>query len=434
MPKVSHSLEGLVGGLCAIGTAILAALLYWLLSAHQVGLQTTFLVLVGTVVAGFALWSYVSRRIVKPIRSLTSQVEAIRVEDYNLQADSYFSRGSTAALHRELNELGADLQRHKERYDRHVHIIYRLIENMSTPVLIFNQMQRLIHANSAFSMIYARPWASARNWQAQRLGLTRATDGWQFEDKANRSRWQINSSELQDRTSVYQMLIITDIQHSLRQTQQQSWQEVVRVLSHEIRNSLSPIISLAQLLEGMADLPPNAHKASSVIIERGRYLQEFVNSYSQINKTPEIRKQWIAARQLADHLRQLFTETTLEVSGSNLSLFADRALLEQVLINLVKNAIEASPEGSVIKLHFRQTVYEHEIDVLDEGHGIMNTENLFVPFYSTKENGQGIGLALSRQIVEEHGGQLTLTDRQDGPGVKATIRIPRGEASSSALR
>lgn len=424
MKKTEYSLERLLLISALSGTAIIAVLLCLLFKAHNINSVLTTVIVLFAVLLCWYICHWIQLKVTGPMKSIAAQIEAIRIEDYSIQARSNFAHGCVYELHNELNTLGDDLQAHKERYDQHVLMIYRLIENIDTPILIFNQQAQLIHANPAFSMIYSSPWQTNRNWQAKRLGLEQGEHNWQFIDEKQQKRWQIRSAQLADRNSNYQMLIFTDIQQPLRQTQQQSWQQVVRVLSHEIRNSLSPIISLAQTLEGLSEMPQRAKKATGVIIERGQHLQKFVKNYSQINQPLHVQKCHFKAQQVIDNLQALFAEQEIQITGPSLSVYADPTLLEQVLINLVKNAIEASDSHKPIRLSFKQNSYKQEIKVIDSGQGIENPDNLFVPFYSTKPTGQGIGLGLSQHIIEQHDGQLTLTNREDEQGAIACIEMP----------
>ena len=434
MLKVNHSIEALLNVVFALVTLSIGVLTYILLyksNSSPVGI--TF-ILLQIVIAGLFSRHFVSKRIVYSIQRLSTQVEAIKLEDYNIEAKSYFSRGCIPLLHNELTTLGKDLQARKERYDQNVHIIYNLIENIATPVLIVNQMEQLIHANKAFELLFSRPWETCRYWKLEHLGLFEKDGKWQFKENRFSHRWQINRSELRDRNSVYQMLFLTDILSTTRQVQQQSWSNITRVLSHEIRNSLSPIISLSQTLHELKDMPEKAKWATQVIAERARHLNEFSHNYSQIHRPLAINKKKFLFSQITEKLTTLFTDIHFKFSGQSGELYADPVSMEQVLINLVKNASEACSENPEIDMQFSQTVYEQEIRIIDNGQGIANVDNLFVPFYSTKRDGQGIGLALSKHIVEEHQGQLMLTNRDDKQGAQATIIIPADPSRSEVTK
>lgn len=426
MFKSNHSIERLIAVIC-IGMVLLLGLLLGLLLNN---LQTPKVLILACLslltVFGWFFWRYLQRAIIGPLFRLTSQIEAIRKEDYNLHAKSFFDKGITAQLHQELTTLGKDLQQHKDRYNQHVLMIHRLIENIDTPILIFNQAQLLTHANPAFAMAYGKPWETARFSHAEQLDLRNVDGNWHFGSESDESRWQIRSSQWQDRNDTYQMLIFNDVHAIVKNTRQHSWQQVIRVLSHEIHNSLSPIRSLAQTLAGMDGQSKKAQKALNVIVERSIYLQDFVNNYAKILKPLTVKKQTFAVDPLCEKLQQLFGDNPLKVNGRSITLYADPVLLEQVMINLLKNAVEAGEPGAPVHLTFSQTGSETEIKLIDQGQGIANPDNLFVPFYSTKEGGQGIGLGLSRHIIEEHAGQLSLTNRVDGQGAQASIRLPNG--------
>jgi nitrogen fixation/metabolism regulation signal transduction histidine kinase len=373
---------------------------------------------------GLFFWRMCHRKVLKPLYLLTSQVDAIKQEEYRVRAPKLYRKGIFASLQGELNALGAELQQRKSRYDQHLFLLHRLIENIETPVLILDKHCNLTHANAAFAMVYNCPWESLRQSHASLLGLQYNIGHWTFMDRQRQERWQIRSSEIQEHNVTYQMLIFTDVQSILRETQKRSWQQVIRVMNHEIRNSLSPIRSLAQTLKNQTGLALKTQNALDVIVERSMYLQDFVTNYSRVFQPISITKQQIKAETILKKVQHLFAEDTISCSGGAVVIYADPVLLEQVLINLVLNATEASKAKKEIKLLVTQTVYGSDIYVQDQGQGIANPDNIFVPFYSTKPDGQGIGLGLSRQIIEAHHGRLVVRNRLDCQGAEAIISLP----------
>ena len=434
MLKLNHSIERLIGVICISVIAVIGLLTALWLKAEQVPVFYIIIILSLLMLVGYGFWRYLHNAIIGPLFGLTSQIEAIRKEEYNLRAKSTFDHGITAVLHTELDTLVHDLQQHKDRYNQHLFIVHRLIENINTPILIFNQANLLTHANPAFSMVYGKPWETARLWHSKQLALQLEQDQWQLTLEGQQSRWQIRSSQWHDRKESYQMLIFSDIQSIVKHTRQHSWQQVIRVLSHEINNSLSPIRSLAQTMQTIEGQSAKAQKALNVIVERSSYLQQFVSNYAKILKPLAVNKQWFAVTILIEKLQQLFPDNPLKVSGKSIELYADPVLFEQVMINLLRNAIQASDANAPVSLYFYQSNHHIEIELIDQGQGIANTANLFVPFYSTKEDGQGIGLGLSRHIIEEHLGDLSLANRTDAQGAKATIRLPLPQAGQNGSR
>jgi len=202
----------------------------------------------------------------------------------------------------------------------------------------------------------------------------------------------------------------------------QAWQKLIRVLSHEIRNSLTPVAALTQSLQGKMS-SEREQQALELIGERCQHLQDFVSRYAELHKPLHLQPQWLSAEALFQRLTALFPDAQLQAKGLQIELWADSVFLQQTLINLIKNAVEAgSPTGS-IEMIFSQREQGNEIRIVDGGQGIANPDNLFVPFYSTKTQGQGIGLSLSRHIIEQMGGQLTLSNNANGVGACALILL-----------
>jgi len=209
----------------------------------------------------------------------------------------------------------------------------------------------------------------------------------------------------------------------LRQSQLNAWQQLIRVLGHEIRNSLTPVSALAQGLSIKAE-GEREKQALTVINERCQHLQEFVSRYASITKPFHLNCQLLSATNIAKRIQGLLKEVPLEVEISAESFWADPAFIEQVLLNLIKNANEASQPEEKIKLIFSESSTGSLIEVIDSGHGFANLDNLFVPLYSTKQNGQGIGLSFCRNIIEHHKGSIKLVNNTNAPGVTVSIALP----------
>ena len=222
-----------------------------------------------------------------------------------------------------------------------------------------------------------------------------------------------------------------------------AWQRLIRVLSHEINNSLTPIKSIAGTLRSrLPELNPedpetpssDFHRGLRVIEERAASLNRFLQAYQNLTRLPAPHLQRFPLREFLDQLASLETRLRLTViAGPALEVFADRDQLGQLLINLIRNAVDAvldpcaSPTRipEVILESFR-TQEEIIVQVHDNGPGLTNSANLFVPFYTTKPDGSGIGLVLARQIAAAHKGSLTLVNRVDTSGCTAELRLPAG--------
>jgi signal transduction histidine kinase len=223
------------------------------------------------------------------------------------------------------------------------------------------------------------------------------------------------------------------LSRALREEEQQAWQRIVRVLSHEINNSLTPIKSIAHSIRRMIGRIPNVPRAAEIedgltLIEtRSGSLGRFLRAYAQLARLPKPQMRAVACMDLARRIVELENRRPVGIAaGDDVSITADPDQLEQLLINLVRNAVDATLEtGGRVWIDWQAADGWVEIAVVDEGPGLPDTANLFVPFFTTKPAGSGIGLALSRQIAEAHGGTLALENRTDARGCRAVLKLPR---------
>jgi nitrogen fixation/metabolism regulation signal transduction histidine kinase len=231
----------------------------------------------------------------------------------------------------------------------------------------------------------------------------------------------------------HELLVLTDLSRTLREEERIAWQRLVRVLGHEMNNSLAPIKSVAGSLENLLkrDPPPpdwrdDARSGLNVIASRAESLSRFMQAYARLARLPPPQKQRISLGELVRRVVGLETRLPVRLAqGPEISVSADAAQIEQLLINILHNAVDASLEtGGQVVAGWRSVGDCAEVFVRDEGPGLMNPSNLFVPFFTTKPGGSGIGLTLSRQIAEAHGGSLTLANRLDRTGSEALLRLP----------
>jgi signal transduction histidine kinase len=274
---------------------------------------------------------------------------------------------------------------------------------------------------------------------AQELGLAACFHGNDGEPltlsfPGGSGRWGIGRSTFREQGLPHELLVLTDLSRTLREEERRAWQRLVRVLGHEMNNSLAPIKSLAASLESLlrreplpTDWKEDASSGLNSIASRADSLSRFLQAYTRLTKLPPPQKQEIDLPRLIQRVVDLEPRLKVQVRpGPKAIIRADAAQIEQVLINLLHNAVDAAVEthGNVT-LGWRETGNCVEILVEDEGPGIMNPANLFVPFFTTKPEGSGIGLPLSRQIAEAHDGTLVLMNRKDRQGAQALLRLPK---------
>ena len=423
----SNSLEayivrvlGLFAGLLLLALSVMLYQAQW--QAWNMGLT---LVIV-TLVLLLAI-SHCKQRILSSFNRALLHIDALKVEDYNQFAKSEFSAGITVELHHELALLSEKMQSHKSQYDQHALLLYQLIDQLDTPMLVFNQKQKLSYANNAFTLLYGQPWQMYRMASPHFLGLKQVDGVWQLPNKEQ--QWHISQSEFIDNGERHQLLVFTNIDSAIRASQLNAWQQIIRVMSHEIRNSLTPVSSLAESLADKLS-SPREKQALAVISERCHHLQDFVNRYSSLSQQLNLHQQTIDVSLFAQRLKGLFSGYKLECIVQSQTMWADATFIEQVFINLIKNAFEA--DAQTVRVKFSQLKHKSLIKIIDDGHGFANTDNLFVPLFTTKAQGQGIGLTFCRNIIEQHGGSIDMSNNPQGQkGMSATLVLPLPSTNNS---
>ena len=362
----------------------------------------------------FITGSIFKQRVLSSIDRALLHIEAIKMEDYTQFARSDFPKGSTAELHQQLSNLSSHLQSQKSRYDQHAFLLYQLIDQLNTPMLVFNKKLKLTYANNAFSLLYDQPWQMFRLASPNVLGLIKTNDGWKLSN--SNQQWQISQSEFIDSGESHHLLVFTNIGSAMRASQQNAWQQIIRVMGHEIRNSLTPVSSLAESLM-QTNNTEREQQALSVISERCHYLNEFIDRFSSLSHRLDLKITAFSIEDLVKRLEALFTNLKVNFTLKINTLLADEVFIEQVLINLIKNAKEAQADETQITF---ETVYhanqpKTKITIKDNGHGFANMDNVFVPLFTTKQDGQGIGLTFCRNIIEQHNGAIEIINHSSQP-------------------
>jgi len=404
--------------LCLLVTAIISVCLL------KLQVQWQWVVVADVSFLLFSLWfiASIKQKVMRTFTRALLHIDALSQEDYNQFGKSVFSQGKVKEFHQQLKVLSEQLQHKKAQYDQHAYLVYQLIAQLDTPILVFNQKHQLSYGNDAFEQLYKQPWQMFRHSSAELLGLQCIEGQWQFIEPSRQQKWQIRHSEFIDDGQAHQLLVFINIEPALRDSQLQAWRQIIRVLSHEIRNSLTPVSSMAETL---ADRATNEKDKMvlEVITDRCTHLQSFVDRYGSISQQLQLNCQWQSLQLLVDSKKDLFKELKISLNSQVKELWVDREFFEQVLINLLKNAHEA--QASEVVLNVIQQDQYHIIELVDNGHGFKNLDNLFVPLYTTKSQGQGIGLSFSRNIIEQHNGVMELhNNREQGVTVMIILPIP----------
>jgi two-component system nitrogen regulation sensor histidine kinase NtrY len=437
-PKVrlSHQARFLVHSLLVgLPGSVLALLLLWR-GGYSLKLQLTLTLLILLLWIGLAF--ALRNRVVHPLQTLSNLLAALREGDYSIRARGARRGDALGEVMLEVNALGETLREQRLGALDATNLLRTVMEEIEVAVFAFDGEQRLRLVNRAGADLLAKPAEQLLGRSAAELGLADSLSGTgtqtiQAAFPGRSGRWGVRRSAFRERGLPHQLLVLSDLSQPLREEERQAWQRLIRVLGHELNNSLAPIQSIAGSLRQLlnkspspADSREDLERGLTVIATRAEALARFMEAYARLAKLPPPRFQEVSLDTLLARVVDLEKRTTVTLEpGPHLTVRADPDQLEQLLINLLCNAVDAALEtGGEVKVGWTKKNSHLDVWVRDEGPGLLNTSNLFVPFFTTKPGGSGIGLVLSRQIAEAHGGTLTLENRSIGKGCEARLRLP----------
>jgi len=421
----------------AVAPALIITLSILWFGDFSAKVQWTFTILIVAFAAGFI--SAARDHVVHPLQTMSNLLAALREGDYSIRARGARADDALGEVLLEVNTLGETLRVQRLGAFEATALLRTIMSEIDVAVFTFDPKRRLRLVNRAGETLLGQPMDKLLGKTANELALDRCLEV--SEDEPLRlnfpggsGRWGIRRSTFREEGLPHELLVLTDLSRTLREEERRAWQRLVRVLGHEMNNSLAPIKSLAASLESLLrrdPLPPDwkddAGAGLNSIASRADSLSRFLQAYTRLTKLPPPQKQDFDLGSLVQRVVDLEPRLKVQVMpGPKTVIRADGAQIEQALINLVHNAVDAALEtqGNVA-IGWREKEGCVEIFVQDDGPGIMNPANLFVPFFTTKPDGSGIGLPLSRQIAEAHGGSLVLTNREAGQGAQALLRLPR---------
>ena len=387
-----------------------------------------------------AWWGFtmaVRERVVFPLQTLSNLLAALREGDFSVRGRAPRPDDALGEVMREVNTLSGTLREQRLGALEATTLLRIVMREIDVAIFAFDERQRLRLVNRAGERLLAAPAGRLIGQYAADLRLAACLEGepqgtFQAVFPGGAGRWGMRRSRIRERGLPLDLLVITDLTQALSEQELQAWQRLVRVLGHELNNSLAPIKSIAGTLESLLGREPlpedwrqDMRRGLGVINSRSDSLTRFIGAYARLAKLPRPQLQPLDVAALVE--RAVSFETRVPVSivpGPPVTVPGDPDQIEQVLINLLRNAADASQPGVAVQIGWRRDGAMVEIWIKDEGPGLSTTANLFVPFFTTKPGGSGIGLVLSRQIAEGHGGALTLENRSDRSGCAACLRLP----------
>jgi two-component system nitrogen regulation sensor histidine kinase NtrY len=415
--------------------ALVSLLILWL-GDYTPKVQWTLTVLVAGGWIGFALAT--QGWVVRPLQTLANLLSALREGDYSIRARGEREDDALGEVIAEVNMLGEVLRKQRLGAVEATLLLRTVMAEIDVAIFTFDEHQRLRLVNRAGERLLAQPADRLLGRSAAELGLLECLSGdvprtAQMVSPGGLGRWGISRTSFREGGTPHQLLVLSDLSRALREEERQAWQRLLRVLGHELNNSLAPIRSIAGSLEMIAqgeideESREDLKRGLEVISSRAEALTRFMQAYSQLARLPQPT---IQETKLGDIIRRVVDlERRMPVGlceGPNLTIRADPDQIEQLLINLLRNAVDAALEtGGEVSVGWRRLNGVVEVTIRDGGPGLSSTANLFVPFFTTKPGGSGVGLVLSRQIAEAHGGALALQNRTDGQrGCEARLTLP----------
>ena len=411
---------------------------------------------VALTVLEFFLWFVLTLalldQVVRPLQTLANVVGALREEDYSFRARGAARGDAMGELALEINALADILTDQRIQSIEATALLRRVVEEINDPLFTFDPLHQLRLVNAAGERLLQQPSARLLGKTATELGLDSC-----FEARSEalvvlpystpNARWMVRRSSFRQEGVPHTLVVLSDVSRALREEERSAWQRLIRVLGHELNNSLAPIMSIAGSLsmripelELTETNREDFQRGLGIIESRTASLHRFLQSYRRLAQMPSPTLQQVQLRTILERVAALETRLKVEISpGPEIEAMIDPDLVEQMLINLVRNAVDAAleqaqtPNQSVpgitavaphVGMRWEQLDRKINLFVEDNGIGLLNPSNVFVPFYTTKPGGSGIGLVLCQQIAEAHGGTIELANRTDTRGCLVKVQLP----------
>lgn len=421
------ALLALLGGM----PALVVAVVFLFRSDLPAGLKWLFTGTLAVVLLGCSL--RIRGRLTYHLNTLSNLLEAVREEDYSMRSRRSRERGAMAEVFGEVNALSTTLRGQRVEAREASALLRKVLAEIDIAVFAFDGGGRLMLVNRAGERLVngAAVGASAVSLTLDDLLRQegRRTIARRFAGSSG--RWDVWTGSFRERGVPHYLLVISDLSRALREEERKAWQRLVRVMGHELNNSLTPIKSMATTLQTRLDdgtavdnLREDLTASLGIIASRAEALGRFIAGYTMLARLPAPRRRQVGLRTLVERAAAIDTRLTVAVDGEDANIAVDPDQLEQLIINLVKNAVDAAGAGGHVAVRWSLDDGALRLEVVDSGPGLSGTDNLFVPFFTTKPGGTGIGLVLCRQIAEAHDGTLVLENREDAAGCIARLELP----------
>jgi len=434
--RIHWSVEQGVVGLCLLGGLPAVMALAWIVWGQNYSFEVRWTLAAVILVVWIACAAAAYQMVTRVLYLAANLLGALHEGDYSIRGTGAKPGSAADLVMKEINSLGNTLQRQRSEAVESTALLSSVMGAIDVAVFAFDMNENIVLANPAAERLLNKSSGDivGKSAGALRLHAYLSGDTPRLVEGAfgAGTRLELRRSTFYRDGKPHQLLVFADLSRALREEQQLAWQRIVRVLSHEINNSLTPIKSIAHSIRRMISRIPDVPRAAEIqdglnLIEtRSGALGRFLRQYAQLAKLPKPQERPIQILPLARRIAELENRLSIGIRAeTDVQVEADPDQLEQLLINIVRNAVDATMEtGGRVWMDWTRNDGFLQVTVEDEGPGLPDTSNLFVPFFTTKPQGSGIGLALSRQIAEAHGGTLSLENRTPEKGCRATLRLP----------